>query len=255
MDLKLSGKKVLITGGSRGIGLACGQLFAEEGCHVVLVGSNEDALGAAAQKLEAYGSAIECVRADLSRNAGVESLSAQLQLADIVVNNAGAIPGGGLDSVNDDVWRAAWDLKVFGYINATRAALPSMMERGHGVIVNVIGIAGANPKYDYICGSVANSALITFTKAAGAQAAKKGVRIVGVNPGPTETDRLIRLFKSRAAEKFGDESRWQEMLTDLPFGRATKPEEIADLVVFLASARASYMSGVVIDADGGAMYA
>lgn len=255
MDLKLSGKRVLITGGSRGIGFACAQLFAEEGCHVTVVGSNEAFVSQAAGQLQAvYGSAIDAVCVDLGRPAGVQVLAEKLQESEIVVNNAGAIPGGGLDSVDDPTWRVAWDLKLYGYINASRVALPSMIDRGRGVIVNVIGIAGASPRYNYLCGSMANSALITFTRAAGAYAANKGVRVVGVNPGPTETDRLVALYRSRAAERFGDASRWPEMLSDLPFGRAARPTEIADLVVFLASSRASYLSGVVVDADGGAMY-
>lgn len=157
--------------------------------------------------------------------------------------------------MDDETWRTAWDLKIYGYINAARQALPAMTDRRHGVIVNVIGIAGSNPRYDYVCGSMANAALIAFTKAAGGYSSKHGVRVVGVNPGPTETERLIQLYQRRAEERFGDASRWREMLADLPFGRPAKPEEIADLVVFLASARAAYLSGVVIDADGGGRYA
>jgi 3-oxoacyl-[acyl-carrier protein] reductase len=255
MDLKLAGKSVLITGGSRGIGYASAELFAEEGCRVTLLGSNQASVDAAEQRLKAvYGTAIGALCVDIGRSEGQERFYDKLQAVDILINNAGAIPGGGLETVNDAQWRAAWDLKVYGYINAMRRALPAMIQRGYGVVVNVIGIAGAAPRYDYLCGSTANAALISFTKAVGAQAATRGVRVVGVNPGPTETDRLVTLYKSRAQQRYGDESRWAEMLTYLPFGRATKPEEIADLVVFLSSTRASYLSGVVIDADGGGMY-
>ncbi|MFM0047327.1 short-chain dehydrogenase/reductase [Paraburkholderia sediminicola] len=255
MDLKLGGKKVVITGGSRGIGFACAELFAEEGCQVTVVGSNEASVAHAALRLRAvYSATIDALCVDLGHPDGVGRLAKTLRESDIVVNNAGSIPGGGLDTVDDSTWRASWDLKVFGYINASREALPAMIDRGRGVIINIIGIAGASPRYDYLCGSMANSALITFTRAAGAYAANKGVRVVGINPGPTETDRLVSLYKSRAQQRFGDESKWQEMLVHLPFGRPAKPGEIADLVVFAASARASYLSGVVIDADGGAMY-
>jgi len=256
MDLKLAGKSVLITGGSRGIGFACAEVFAQEGCRVTIVGSKPASVEQATQRLQAtYGSAVDGLCIDLGRSEGVESLAEHLLSVDILINNAGAIPGGGLDSVDDATWRSAWELKVYGYIDATRKALPAMMERGHGVVVNVIGIAGATPRYDYLCGSVGNGALTSFTQAVGAHSTSRGVRVLGVNPGPTETDRLITLYKSRAAQRFGDESKWSEMLSHLPFGRATKPEEIADLVVFLASERASYLSGVVIDADGGALYA
>lgn len=129
-----------------------------------------------------------------------------------------------------------------------------MMERGSGVIVNVIGIAAEMPRYDYLCGATVTLRVDVY-RAVGAHATSRGVRVVGVHPGPTETDRLVELYKARAKEKFADESRWQEMLQHLPFGRAAYASEMADLVVFLASERASYLSGVVVDADGGARYA
>lgn len=255
MDLKLTGKSVLITGGSRGIGYACADLFAEEGCRVAIVGSDTSSVDLAAQRLKAkHGTRIDALCVDLAGTKGIDSLRESLQTCDILVNNAGAIPGGGLDTLNDAQWRAAWELKVYGYINAARTALPAMMERRAGVVINVIGVAGAAPRYDYLCGSMANAGLISFTKAVGAHASTHGVRMVGVNPGPTETDRLVTLYKSRAFQRFGDESRWAEMLVHLPFGRPAQPQEMADLVVYLASARASYLSGVVIDADGGGMY-
>jgi NAD(P)-dependent dehydrogenase (short-subunit alcohol dehydrogenase family) len=256
MKLELEGKSVLVTGGSRGIGYACCHLFAEEGCRVTLLGSQQASVDAAVRRLESEtGETAEALCVDLGHPGAVAAIADRLSSADIVVNNAGAIPGGGLEGVDDARWRAAWELKVFGYIDATRVALPAMLARGHGVIVNVIGIAGAAPRYDYVCGSTANAALIAFTKAAGAHAARRGVRVVGVNPGPTETDRLVNLYKARAAEQFGDASRWRDLLAGMPFGRVAQPQEIADLVAFLASRRASYISGTVIDIDGGAMHA
>nr|WP_205194638.1 short-chain dehydrogenase/reductase [Burkholderia sp. Ax-1719] len=251
----MEGKSVLVTGGSRGIGYACCRLFAEEGCSVTLLGRDPGSVQSAVSRLkQETGKEVSGLSLDLSSKSDVDALSAQLGRFDVVVNNAGAIPGGGLGSVDDARWREAWDLKIYGYLEATRAALPAMIERGSGVIVNVIGIAGARPSYDYLCGSTANAALIAFTKAVGAHAARNGVRVVGVNPGPTETDRLIKLYEARAMEQFGDKSRWRELLSDMPFGRVALPEEIADLVVFLASRRASYISGTVIDIDGGASY-
>lgn len=256
MDLELGGKHVLITGGSRGIGFACAQGFAREGCRVTLVAASEANLAEAASRLRAetaFPVVTHC--ADLSRPGAAEALRPLVSDVDILVNNAGAIPGGGLEQIDSTRWREAWDLKVMGYVDLTRIALEPMLARGSGVIVNVIGIAGANPRYDYVCGSTANAGLIAFTKAVGARSSKRGVRVLGVNPGPTETDRLVRLYKSRAAASLGDESRWQELLSGLPFGRAATAAEMADIVVYLASARASYLSGLVVDADGGAMYA
>lgn len=256
MDLHLQGKSVLITGGTRGIGLACARTFAAEGAQVTITGATTESAQRAQRTLEDQDNIrVATFVGDLSHADARRSLEALLDNVDILVNNAGAIPGGGLTAMSEEQWRDAWDLKVFGYIDMTRLALPKMMARGSGVIVNVIGIAAEMPRYDYLCGATGNAALSTFTRAVGAHATTRGVRVVGVHPGPTETDRLIQLYKSRAKEKFNDESRWQEMLQHLPFGRAAHASEMADLVVYLASARASYLSGVVVDADGGARYA
>jgi 3-oxoacyl-[acyl-carrier protein] reductase len=249
MDMKLAGKSVLITGGTRGIGYACANAFVTEGCRVTLVGSNPDSAAKASERLKSErGAVVDALCIDLGQPDGIARLSARLQTSDIVVNNAGAIPGGGLENVDDTSWRAAWELKVYGYINAIRLALPKMLERQQGVIVNVIGMGGVAPSYDYLCGATANAALIGFTKAVGAYSARRGVRVLGVNPGATETERLVPVFKALAKTRFADESRWPELLSHLPFGRLSRPDEIADLVTFVASPRASYLSGVVIDA-------
>ena len=256
MDLELKGKSVLITGGSRGIGFACAALFAAEGADVTIAGTSAESTTRAQRALaDKHGAKVDTFVGDLSDADVRQSLDARLGALDVLVNNAGAIPGGGLTAMSDAQWRQAWELKVFGYIETTRMALPKMMDRGSGVIVNVIGIAAEMPRYDYLCGAAGNAALTTFTKAVGARSTTRGVRVVGVHPGPTETDRLVTLYKARAQEKFGDASRWQEMLEHLPFGRAARASEMADLVVYLASARASYLSGVVVDAAGGAQYA
>lgn len=255
MDLELGGKSALVTGGSRGIGLACARTLIKEGCAVHLVSSNAQALEAARGELEStYGVPVRTTAANLADAGARAALLGSAGPLDILVNNAGAIPGGGLQAVDEAVWRSSWELKLFGYIDLAKLALPSMMERGSGVIVNVIGIAGVMPRQDYIFGATANAALVAFTQAVGVHATTRGVRVVGVNPGPCTTERLEKLYRGRAQSAFGDASRWKELLGTLPFGRASEPEEMADLVAFLASARASYLSGVVIDADGGARY-
>jgi NAD(P)-dependent dehydrogenase (short-subunit alcohol dehydrogenase family) len=255
VDLHIKGQHALLTGASTGIGLACARLLAEEGCNVTLVARSEAPLREAARAIEAdFGTKAEALALDLSKSASLELLASRAQAADIVINNAGAIPGGGLDGVDEARWRESWELKLFGYIDLCRRTLPAMISRRHGVIVNIIGIAGANPRYDYLCGSTANAALIAFTRSVGAYSADYGVRVLGLNPGPTKTDRLEKLYRDRSLARFGDANRWPELVSHLPFGRPALAQEMADLTVYLASQRASYLSGVVVDADGGAMY-
>jgi NAD(P)-dependent dehydrogenase (short-subunit alcohol dehydrogenase family) len=251
----LTGKRVLVTGGSKGIGFACGMAFAAEGCDVILASRDAAALDKAAGAIRARHNVNVAVHAgDLSRPEARTALHRAHGGVDVLVNNAGAIPGGTVHDIALDRWIEAWNLKVFGYIHLTQLYLPMMERRGSGVIVNIIGMAGRAPRADYICGAAGNAALIAFTGALGGRSTDKGVRVVGISPGATRTDRIITLSKSRAKTKFGDESRWEEMLSGLSLGRAGKPEEIADLAVFCASPRGGYLSGSTLDVDAGAQF-
>ncbi|MFV9473202.1 SDR family oxidoreductase [Advenella sp. RU8] len=255
MDLELTNKQALITGGSRGIGLASAIALAREGAHIHLVSGNAKTLEKAAADIKAQtGITAQTTALDLSRQESREQLAPVLEYTDILVNNAGAIPGGGFKEIDHATWLKAWDLKVHGYIELTRLALNVMTAKQSGVIINVIGAAGSNPRYEYLAGSTGNAALIAFTKAVGGYSSTAGVRVLGLNPGPTKTDRLLTLYKSRAQAKFNDPERWHELLDHLPFGRPAESAEIADIVTFLASARASYLTGLVIEADGGASF-
>jgi NAD(P)-dependent dehydrogenase (short-subunit alcohol dehydrogenase family) len=255
MEFDMKGKQVLITGGSKGIGLACAKAFAAEGCDLHLVARGVEQLETAQSEIvEAASVEVTLHAIDLSRPGAVEAVAESCGPVDVLVNNAGAIPGGSIETMDEALWRAAWDLKVFGYINMTREILPKMITRGSGVIVNVIGLAGAKPSYDYICGAAGNAALMAFTRGVGAGTTRHGVRVVGVNPTVTRTERTMALYKQRAQAAYGDENRWEELLADLPFGRQAEPQEVADLVVFCASDRASYLSGTVIDIDGGKLH-
>jgi 3-oxoacyl-[acyl-carrier protein] reductase len=255
MDMQLQGKRVLITGGSKGIGLACAEAFAAEGCDVVLSARDAAALAAAADKVRARAQVrVETHAADLAQDSERERLHAAFPDIDILVNNAGAIPSGRLQDIPMARWKAAWDLKVLGYIHMCQLYLPAMEARGAGAMVNIIGMAGRAPRAGYIAGGAGNAALIAFTSAIGAAAQASGVKVVGINPAVTKTDRMLTQARVNAKLKFGDEDRWAETLTGLPFGRPIEASEIADLAVFLASPRGHYVNGTVVDVDGGGMF-
>jgi NAD(P)-dependent dehydrogenase (short-subunit alcohol dehydrogenase family) len=252
MDLQLRGKTALITGGSKGIGRAAAAILAEEGVDVTLVARDKAALAATTAELRGrWQVKVTALEADLSQQAEVERVAAAVGTPDILVNNAGAIPPGDLLKVDNATWRAAWDLKVFGFISLCRAIYPGMAERQAGVIVNVIGAAGENFDPGYIAGSTGNAALMAFTRALGKASPTAGVRVVGINPGPIATARMEMLLRNRAASTLGDAERWMELCKDMAFGRAGLPEEIGAAVAFLASPRSGYTSGTVLTIDGG----
>ncbi len=252
MELGLKGRTALVTGASKGIGRAVAEGLAAEGCHLHLVSRTLADLEAAAAAIgEAHGVSVAVQALDLSDSGVIPALLETAGDVDILVNNAGAIPAGDLSTVDEATWRQAWDLKVFGYINLTRAFYDRMRERGSGVIVNVTGLAGQKLDANYIAGSTGNAGLEAFTRAAGAYSLDHGVRILSVSPGAVATDRIVNLMRSKAEAEFGDATRWQSYLANLPMGRAADPEEVANLVVFLASDRASYLSGAIYNADGG----
>ena len=251
MDLHLTGKRALVTGGSKGIGRASAEVLAEEGCDIVLVARDPAALEEAAAAVRSRRQVrVETLAADLSRQMEVERVAAGAGAVDILVNNAGAIPPGGLLVVDDATLRAAWDLKVFGFISLCRALYPVLKAR-QGVIVNVIGAAGETFDPGYVAGVAGNAALMAFTRALGRGAHADGTRAVAINPGPVATARLERLLRHRAATELGDADRWLDLCKDMPYGRPAQPEEIGAAVAFLASPRAAYTNGTVLTINGG----
>ena len=248
MDLGMKGRTVLITGGSKGIGLACAMRFAAEGCKLHLVSRDPGRLESARDAVRAkHPVDVALHPADLRDGQAVRRVAAAAGAVDVLVNNAGDIPGGSLLEIDEPKWRHAWDLKLFGYVNMTREVLAGMKERGRGVIVNVIGMAGEKPSYEYICGAVANAGLAAFTKGLGGKTPEFGVRVLAVHPPATRTDRIMTLVRNVAKQKYGDESRADEVLASGSFGRVIEPEQVADTVAFLASDRAGQLSGVVLN--------
>jgi len=256
MELGLTGRRVLVTGGSQGIGLAVARGFLREGAYVTIAARDPGRLEAAVEKLgrEAPGR-ITRHAIDLAQRGAPEALAEAHGDCDILVNNAGAIPTGDLFEIDEARWRAAWDLKVFGYINLTRAVYQKMRGKPPKAIVNVIGTGAERPQWRYVCGNASNIALNGFTRSLGGRSIDDGIRVVGVNPGAVDTERWRGIHQARAAKILGDAARWQELLSkDRPLGRAATPEEIADVILFLASDRAGWICGEVVNVDGGALF-
>lgn len=252
MKLNLEGEKVLITGASKGIGLAAASAFASEGCELYLAARSAPLLEAARDALRAqFGVPVSIHPADLSAPGSIATLADAYPDTSILINNAGEVPSGPIDVLTEQQWRDGYDLKLFGYINLTREIYRRMQQRRSGVILNDIGNSGENWDYNYIAGSTANAALMAFTKALGGASLDFGVRVVGINPGPVETDRMVKINKRRAIDLWGDESRWPELRKKYPGGRPAAPEEVADLMLFLASPRAAYITGTIVTIDGG----
>jgi len=252
MNLQLTGKTVLITGASKGIGLAAARAFANEGCHLHLAARSADALADAKASITAeYGVNVTIHVMDLGLSDNIVSLAQAAAGCDILINNAGEVPSGPIESLTEADWRRGYDLKLFGYIGLTREVYAQMKARGDGVIINDIGNSGENWDANYIAGSTGNAALMAFTKALGGQSLDFGVRVLGVNPGPVETERMLKINKRRAIDMYGDASRFEELRAMYPGGRPATANEVADLMVFLASPRAAYITGTVVTIDGG----
>ena len=255
MDLGLSGKHVLITGGSKGIGAALAHAFAAEGANIVVTSRDAALLEKTAGEVaRQHNAKVLAFPADLSKGPERERLAKAFPNVDILVNNAGAIPAGGLLNLSMETWIESWQLKVFGYIHMCQLYLPAMKARQDGTILNILGMAGRALTPEYIAGTTGNAGLIAFTSALGTETADYGVRVFGINPAATRTDRIMTMSRTRAKNRFGDESRWEETLGKLPFGRLKEPEEVAALSVMLCSPKVQYLSGTVIDMDGGGRY-
>jgi NAD(P)-dependent dehydrogenase (short-subunit alcohol dehydrogenase family) len=252
MDLGLNGRTVLITGASQGIGEGVAKVFAEEGCNLHLTARSTTNLQRVKTEIQATWTVEVSIHPmDLTLQGSAKKLVEAIGDIDILINNAGVIPGGNLGSFTDKSWRNGWELKVFGYINLTRLIYVRMKARGKGVIINDIGNAGERYDADYIAGTTGNASLMAFTRALGGRSLDDGIRVIGVNPGPVDTERIYKLLKRRAVDWHGDENRWRELMQRYPLGRPAKVREIADLMAFLASDRSAYTSGAIFTVDGG----
>jgi len=252
MDLGLKGRTALITGASQGIGEGLALGFAEEGVNLHLAARRGDMLQAVADRIVGdFGVRVTVHATDLTEPGATAGLADAVGAVDILVNNAGVIPGGTLFEIDAEKWRAGWELKVLGYIDMCRLYYDRMKKAGGGVIINNIGNAGERFDASYIAGTTGNASLMAFTRALGGPSLDDNIRVVGVNPGPVDTDRIYKLLKHRAKEWLGDEARYPELMKRYPLGRPAHVREVVDQMVFLASDRAGYTTGTIITIDGG----
>ena len=256
MDLGLKDKKVLITGGSKGIGLACAKAFIAEGAQ----GRPGFALPGEPGQGERNPSRMPTPspptwwtppRPPRWSSAWRRS-SAPI---DILVNSAGAAKRTDADDLTPAAWRAGMDAKYFSYINVIDPLIKKMGKRGRGVVINVIGAGGKVASPTHLAGGAANAALMLATAGLAYAYASKGVRVVGLNPGVTKTERVAQGLKAEAKRaNVSEEQAYKQMVARLPMGRPAEPEEIADIVVFAASERGRYLNGANISTDGAASH-
>lgn len=251
MDLGLEGKIALVSGGSKGIGLACAKLLAAEGARVVVFSRSRSNIDEALSVLPgAVGIAVD-LRSGDDANEAVERVLRDVGAIDILVNSAGAAKRTPVQDLSPQAWRAAMDDKYFPYINVIDPVVKKMAGRGSGVIVNIIGNGGKVASPTHLAGGAANAALMLATVGLANAYAGRGVRIVGLNPGLTQTGRVSEGMKAVAASQGISEQEALRQATDaIPIGRLADPAEIASVVTFLCSANASYVTGVVINMDG-----
>lgn len=257
MDLKLGGKVALVTGGSKGIGKGIARALAREGCDVAIISRSRDALEAAARELsDETGRQVVAFPADLTDTAQVNRVVADIAThfgkLDILVNNAGAAPGGVLESLSDDDWESGLQLKFLGYVRVTRAVMPYMTRQGHGRVVNLIGNDGVKPSYWEIVPGAANAAGHNLTLALAGQYGKHNITFAAVNPGPVRTERWDGLVRAMARDMgISEEQANARAASSIPLGRIAEVDEVADLVTYLASERAHFVNGTMIEVDGG----
>lgn len=258
MDLKLKGKHVLITGASKGIGLACAHAFAQEGARLSLVARDLATLNAAqAQLNEQYADVdVAVYSANLidakAAQSALDKAQTRFGEVDVLVNSAGAAKRTPAAELTPQAWRDALDAKFFTYINMMNPVAQQMANRGQGTIVNVIGAGGKTASPIHLPGGSANAALMLATAGMAAAFGPQGVRVNAVNPGQTLTERLKEGLAATCKQEGIDmDEALKRATARVPLGRLANAEEIAQAVVFLASEQASYITGVNISMDGG----
>jgi NAD(P)-dependent dehydrogenase (short-subunit alcohol dehydrogenase family) len=255
MDLELKGKHVLITGGAGGIGYACAQNFLSEGCVLSLVGREAAQLEKALRSLDAEGARVSTFLAELTDSADALRTIDHAEQAhgpvDVLVNAAGAAHQKPFAELGPEDWRGAMDAKFLTYMNMIDPLIKRMAHRGGGAIVNIIGLGGKLPITTHLTGGAANAALMLATAGLAMAYAPQGVRVNGINPAKTATDRVALNAEAQARQNnISVEEAIERAMKSVPIGRLATPEDVAAAVAFLASPKAGYISGTIITMDG-----
>ncbi|MBZ5762236.1 SDR family NAD(P)-dependent oxidoreductase [Rhizobium sp. VS19-DR104.2] len=257
MDLKLEGKKALVTGGSEGIGKAIALGLAREGVDVAICGRRLDVLEATANAIaEETGRKVFAIQTDLTKDEEAKNFVHKghelLGGVDIMINNAGSAPGGVLEHLTEEDWSQALQLKFMGYVRCLRYVLPLMVKQGGGRVVNLIGNDGKKPSYWEIAPGAANAAGYNLTMSLAGQYGKHGISLVAVNPGPVRTERWAGLVGAMARDMgLSYEDADKLAPASIPMGRIAETSDVADVVIMLASPRTHYLTGTMIEVDGG----
>ena len=257
MDLQLSGKTALITGGSEGIGKGIAWGLAKEGVDIAICARRPELLEAAAQEIRnATGVKVVAIPTDLTTNDQakrfIEESARELGRVDIMVNNAGSSPGGVIEHLSEDDWEQSLQLKFMGYVRCLRYVLPIMVEQGGGRVVNLIGNDGVKPSYWEIAPGAANAAGQNLTMSLSGQYGKNNISFVAVNPGPVRTERWTGLVNAMARDMdLSFEEADKLAPSSIPLGRIAETEEVANLCVMLASPLMHFVNGTQIEIDGG----
>lgn len=256
MKLGYENEVVLITGGSKGIGLESAKLFAAEGCSIAIAARDQGGIDRALEEIDGHGEGeVFGVTADMTSTEDVERVVSEtidrFGRIDVLVTCAGASPGGSLENLSEEQWYESLHLKLMGYVRACRAVLPHMRERGSGSVVLVVGNDGLKPIHFEVTAGAANAADQNFAAAIAEQYGAHGVRVNTVNPGPVDTDRWDLLEKEIAAGRGISQGEARKLVeSSIPLGRICTAEEVANVVVFLASRRASFVNGAHVPVDG-----
>jgi NAD(P)-dependent dehydrogenase (short-subunit alcohol dehydrogenase family) len=260
MDLQLQGRHVLVTGGSRGIGRACAEEFLREGCSVSIVGRDAQRVEqacAALASMGGQGGAVRGFAADLTDAAQAAAMIDRVEAAGgpvhVLVNSAGAARRTPFAELQPEDWRAALEAKFLATIHVLDPMLKRMAARGGGVAVNIVGMGGKIPSATHLAGGAANAALMLASAGLAAAYARHGVRVNVLNPAKTATDRVSQGVQAEARQLgISVAEATARAKTEGPLGRMATPQEIAAAAVFLASPRASYISGAILAVDGAA---